>query len=93
MRQLQKPELIEFLKKYIHPSGNDDHSVRKLSVHIVSSASDKEALGKHIEKVVDTCGNQVLKPCIINDLGEFKQSCGLYALPKPFISKKKLARL
>lgn len=85
LKNIKKDDLVKFFKDYIAFEAPHRH---KLSIHIIPS---EEELNKDTLSAGDN-GVDLLpvppnlpKPCLVEDIADFKRHVGLYPLPKPFI--------
>lgn len=85
LKTIKKDDLIMFFKDFVAISAPHRH---KLSIHILPSS---EELNTNTLSPEDNGADllpvppNVPKPCVVEDIADFKRHMGLYPLPKPFI--------
>ncbi|KAG5318579.1 IDE enzyme, partial [Pseudoatta argentina] len=76
LKTISRQQLLNFFKENVH--SKDRH---KLSVHVISTASEKNSPDNTIEKTADLSTDEEVKK--IDDILSFKNSQSLYPLVKP----------
>ncbi|XP_018347273.1 PREDICTED: insulin-degrading enzyme-like [Trachymyrmex septentrionalis] len=76
LKTISRQQLLNFFKENVHSKNR-----RKLSIHVISTSSEKSSSDSTIEEIADLSTDEEVKK--IDDILSFKNSQSLYPLVKP----------